>query len=423
MDEQRDRELGDALAGLPVPTYDDAFLPQLWSQIAAESSSRRLDEDAKGEAAPQARAKAPVSARFAFAAIVILLALVAALVTAVAVPGLTRSLPVLGRQIRDLERENQQLRGGTGQVAAQQRALLGEVATAYQATLDEDRTGAQALAESTGILPVVRGYFATLAAAEVVGDEGDLAAQALDGLIAPDSPLRERALYLVRGRRAQAEKQGNTSTAATTIVGVYDVDLNGTSDQAEVTVWPGLTFETWIDGEMAPQASSESWAYHTLSMTKSEDGQWQVENDVYRDVRLPAQLRAGGAPEALVGEAKRQQDEFAGPQPAPPAAIATLKKVFGLINEGDFAAVSDYFAPGKAARVDTLRKQRPVIDVRSIASIRGINPVPPDAVLLQLQWGEDVRFKGDPMAGLETYWVLQKQPDGRWLIVDSFSGL
>jgi ketosteroid isomerase-like protein len=423
MDEQRDRELGDALAGLPVPTYDDAFLPQLWSQIAAESSSRRLDEDAKGEAAPQARAKAPVSARFAFAAIVILLALVAALVTAVAVPGLTRSLPVLGRQIRDLERENQQLRGGTGQVAAQQRALLGEVATAYQATLDEDRTGAQALAESTGILPVVRGYFATLAAAEVVGDEGDLAAQALDGLIAPDSPLRERALYLVRGRRAQAEKQGNTSTAATTIVGVYDVDLNETSDQAEVTVWPGLTFETWIDGEMAPQASSESWAYHTLSMTKSEDGQWQVENDVYRDVRLPAQLRAGGAPEALVREAERLQDELAGPQPAPPAAIATLKKVFGLINEGDFAAVSDNFAASMAARAATLRRQRPIIDLRAIVAVRGLDPLPPDSVLLQLQVNDDVRFKGDSMAGFETYWVLQKQPDGRWLISDSFSGL
>jgi hypothetical protein len=423
MDEPRDRELGDALSGLPTPGYEDAFLPQLWSQIAAESSSRRLAEDANEPAGPRARSRRRFGSRFAFAAIVILLALVAALVTAVAVPGFTRSLPILGRQIRDLERENQQLRGDTGQVAAQQRALLDAVAMAYQATLDEDRTRAQALAESTGILPVVRGYFATLAAAEVVGDEGDLAAQGLDGLIAPDSPLRERALHLVRGRRAQAEKQGNTSTAATTIVGVYDVDLNETSDQAEVTVWPGLTFETWIDGEMAPQASSESWAYHTLSMTKSEDGQWQVESDVYRDVRLPAQLRAGGAPEALVREAKRQQDELAGPQPAPPAAIATLKKVFGLINEGDFATVSDYFAPGKAARVDALRKQRPVIDVRAIESVLGLDPLPPDSVILRLQVNDDVRFKGDSMAGFETYWVLQKQPDGRWLISDSFTGL
>ena len=171
-------------------------------------------------------------------------------------------MPVLGRQIRDLERENQQLRGNTEQVAAQQRALLDAVAMAYQATLDEDRTRAQALAESTGVLPVVRGYFATLAAAEVVGDEGDLAAQALDGLIAPDSPLRERALYLVRGRRAQAEKQGNTSTAATTIVGVYDVDLNETSDQAEVTVWPGLTFETWIDGGWLPRRPAKAGRSH-----------------------------------------------------------------------------------------------------------------------------------------------------------------
>jgi ketosteroid isomerase-like protein len=423
MDEQRDRELGDALAGLPVPPYDDAFLPQLWSQIAAESSSRRLDEDVNEPAGPRTRPRRPLGSRFAFAAIVILLALVAALVTAVAVPGLTRSLPVLGRQIRDLERENQQLRGNTEQVAAQQRALLGEVATAYQATLDEDQTGAQAVAESTGILPVVRGYFAALAAAEVVGDEGERAAQALDGLIAPDSPLRERALYLVRGRRAQAEKQGNTATAATTIVGVYDVDLNETSGQAEVTVWPGLTFETWIDGEMAPQASCESWAYHTLSLTKSDDGQWQVADDVYRDGRVPAQLRAGGAPKELVREAERLQDELAGPQAAPPAAAKTLRKVFGLINESDYAAASDYFAPGMAARVAGLRTQRPVIDVRAIVSVRGLDPLPSDSVLLQLQVNDDVRFKGDSMAGFETYWVLQKQPDGRWLISDSFSGL
>ena len=69
MDEQRDRELGDALAGLPVPTYDDAFLPQLWSQIAAESSSRRLAEDANEPAEPRARTRRPFGSRFAFAAI------------------------------------------------------------------------------------------------------------------------------------------------------------------------------------------------------------------------------------------------------------------------------------------------------------------------------------------------------------------
>ena len=419
MDDQRDTELGRALAELETPAYDDAFWPGIWAQLIAESKQALGPDDGEHATADVKPRRRRRRWRVAFAgALVVLLALVGAAVTAVAVPGFAQSVPFLGRQIRELERENRQLKGDAQRVAAQQQTLLGKFAGAYQAAFEE-QTPATALAESTGLWPVVHSYFTDLAQAQVVGTKGDNAASALDDVIALDSALRDRVHFLIAGLRARQAGLRQVPTAATTVIRAYSVDLDDAGRHATVVVWPGLTFLTWVAPRNGPQTANFSLPYHTLSLGKSDDGQWMIDDDVYADSQLTALLREGGAPAALVADVERQQAQLAQGTPAPEAAVATLRDTFDLINHGDYDAASRSFVGNQTDVAASLRKQAPSIDVRSIASARPIDPLPPDSVLLQVQ--AHVQFAGDPLAGFPTYWVMQKQSDGSWMVSETLS--
>lgn len=337
MEQRRDDEVAALLARLDPPPYDEEFGPALWSQIAEEAchragSRRRLPRHAR---------------RSTVILLSVCLAAAAVALAAATSSTMAKAMPFgVGRELRTLEARNAALSAQLKNALRVEKQHSQAIASAYEqvdrASID---AGAQRAARRAGVASVLASYLDGSAQALLPGAEGQDALARVRKLCTPTCAWPAQLGYVRAAALRSAAKSGRTLWAAGATFGVSDFVRHRSS--AVVTIYPLVAYAVWSDGHGGAGHDDVTGVYHVVRLSRIQ-GRWQVASDSATDPQLPSLLKAGGAPAAMVAAARANLRRLLTPRPAPPGAVATVRRLITLLDRGDFAATAPLFASGRS---------------------------------------------------------------------------
>lgn len=435
MEQPRDRELAQHLAGLDTPEYDPGFFADLWLRIAEECHA---SAEAQSVPRPRPRYRWFGVPRWAVGTAA-LAAFVALVVVTVSVPGAASALHLpLGDKVAALESQELQLRQALlGQLAKQLTTTVHVVAVDGGSTLSATTPAERLLARNPAISRLVRDYYATQVLAHTPGAAGVRGRRDLAGFFPRGSAALARARYLALGTLGElaAGRDGLPAVDPTraSVAVVRDLAVDSTGTHATVVVWPAVEYQVWTDAPGRLQwghvggESGEPWgiapggAPHRLQLVRLA-GRWLISDDFSLDAEIPAALRRGGAPVVVWRGEQRRIGAAAQQRFAVSTGIrTTFEQLVALLNQRRFAETGRLFADGVGLRSSTF--QHPDGPWRlQLVSVWGYHPLSEQAiadpnetsVVARISGPQDLlNAGGGTLSGL---WTLHRDGSGQWLI-------